>query len=257
MKKIVTTCLVMSFLLVACGGKSSDLTSQKKDDLNDENKVSIESIDDGETVNVSDNEVLEALSKINKADELKIKEAIFSLGKKKYTISVKENDEFIEVAEIKGKYAKITGDVFTMRDMDGNILATEKQIKRWGVKLNRLAVVYDHDDNIIGYIGEELDKMLSIGSLLHFYDSDKNEIGIFDQVNISLTGKKFNILKTDSEEEDYKISKDLMSTSDTYKIEVIDSSVISPIEVIFSVAIDDAISDAAEANKKKKKKNTN
>lgn len=227
---------------------------EKIDDSNEEETVSKETTNDIDTsMDEASDGVLGVLARINAADEIKVKEAMFSLGKKKYAISVKENDKFEEIAEIKGKYSKITGDVFTMKDMDGNILATEKQIKRWGVKLNRLAVVYDHEENVIGYIGEELDKILSIGSLLHFYNADKNEIAIFDQVNISLTGKKFNILKIDSDEEDYKIAKDLISTSDTYKIEVIDSSIISPIEVIFSVAIDDAISDAAEEKKKKKK----
>lgn len=87
---------------------------------------------------------------LNEAEKITIKEAFFSLNPH-YEVYVDNQ----QVGTVTGKYIQITGDVFTLADMNGNTYASEKQIKRWGIKLNRLAEVFDKEGKTVGFIGEE------------------------------------------------------------------------------------------------------
>ena len=84
------------------------------------------------------------LDRINKAKSVTIREEIISLNKS-YDIYADGK----KIANVSGKYISLTGDVFTLKDNSGKVLMSEKQIKRWGLKLNRAAQIYDADGNTI------------------------------------------------------------------------------------------------------------
>ena len=99
-------------------------------------------------------------------DESSLPEDYSSLIEEATTVNVKERfvsltktyDVYVdgkEIGSVSGEYVNITGDIFTLTDANGNEIAKEKQIKRWGVRLNRLANLMDQDGNTTGYIGEE------------------------------------------------------------------------------------------------------
>ena len=89
-------------------------------------------------------------SLIEEATTVNVKERFVSLTKT-YDVYVDGK----EIGSVSGEYVNITGDIFTLTDANGNEIAKEKQIKRWGVRLNRLANLMDQDGNTTGYIGEE------------------------------------------------------------------------------------------------------
>ena len=192
--------------------------------------------------------VQEELSKLANAKTIKVTTDIVSLNSG-HTIYV-DDDKF---GTINGKYVNITGDKFTFKSKDGTILASEKQIKRWNVKLNRLAEVYDFEGNIVGYIGEEKIKdMFKYGYVFHFYDKDKNEIGYTNKQFISLmdTYKIFNM----SDELCYEVKENFNLIQDSYDIEVINSNDIPAEQAIFFTSIVNAIRNA-DTNKKSNKNN--
>ena len=195
--------------------------------------------------------VQEELSKLANAKTIKVTTDIVSLNSG-HTIYV-DDDKF---GTINGKYVNITGDKFTFKSKDGTILASEKQIKRWNVKLNRLAEVYDFEGNIVGYIGEEKIKdMFKYGYVFHFYDKDKNEIGYTNKQFISLmdTYKIFNM----SDELCYEVKENFNLIQDSYDIEVINSNDIPAEQAIFFTSIVNAIrnADTSKKSNKNNKKN--
>lgn len=184
---------------------------------------------------------------LKSAKEIEIKESLISFGKK-YKLYVDNK----YVGEVTGKLINLFGDVFTLSDKDGHVLAKEKQIKRWHIKFNRSAVVMDPKDNITGYIGEEtFSKIFSIGYFFHFFNKDRKEIGTSDQVNISLLKK--NIFSNADGTTAYKVTKEFTLLSDTYTLKVTDSSKIPVYQAIFMVCIEDAIKDADKKAKAKAK----
>lgn len=184
---------------------------------------------------LTDEEVFELLED---AAEFEIEEAIVSIGKH-YTIYADGK----KIGTVTGKVITAFGDTFTFETVNGTLISYEDQVKRWGVKLNRAAIVYDAEDNIIGYIGEETEtKLFSIGYWFHFYDAEKNEIGTSDEVNISVL-KKNNFYNNDGELI-YKVEKQFTLLADKYLLTVEDSSEVSATMAIFMVCIEDAIHDA-------------
>lgn len=87
------------------------------------------------------------LDKINNANSVTIKENIISLNKS-YDVYIDGK----QIANVSGKYISLTGDVFTLKDNSGNTLMSEKQIKRWGIKLNRAAQIYDAKGNTVRFL---------------------------------------------------------------------------------------------------------
>lgn len=191
------------------------------------------------TVTQEEKEKFDFNTIIGEADTINIKENIFNFNKV-YKVSV-DNET---IGEINGEYINITGDIFTLTDKYDREIASEKQIKRWGIKLNRLAEVYDANGNVSGYIGEEkINDFFSLGRIMHFYDADKNEIGTCKQ-------KVFNILDEyviyDNEgNEDYRIKEEFTIMEPEYNIEVKDKdSIIKPTNAVFVTSILDAIRQA-------------
>lgn len=178
---------------------------------------------------------------VSDADEIKIKERIFNLNKV-YEIFVDGQT----IGRIDGKFVNVTGDVFTLTDREDNTIASEKQIKRWSIKLNRLAEVYDANNNVTGYIGEEVIKdFFKLGRMMHFYDANRNEIGTCEQ-------KVFNVfdeyvIYDNDGNEDYRIKEKVSLMAPEYNIEIKDKdSVIKPTDAIFVTSILDAIKSSSE-----------
>ena len=164
-------------------------------------------------------------------DESSLPEDYSSLIEEATTVNVKERfvsltktyDVYVdgkEIGSVSGEYVNITGDIFTLTDANGNEIAKEKQIKRWGVRLNRLANLMDQDGNTTGYIGEEyFTDFFSLSKYnFHIYDSNKNELGytqeeimsLYCEFNVynALTGEiLFNISKQPDMVDSYKIVK--------------------------------------------------
>lgn len=181
------------------------------------------------------------------ADEIVIKERNFAFNKS-YQVFV--NDEYI--ANVTGKYINVTGEVLSLKNISGDLIAKEKQIKRWGIKLNRLAEVYDNEENVTGYIGEEKIKdIFRIGYYFHFYDKDKNEIGTSDQV-FSLLKK--DVFYNEDKEEIYIVNKTFHLLKDCYTIHVKDTGEVLPEMAIFMTCIEDSI-EKADREKAKEEQN--
>lgn len=228
-KYIISLLIAINIIsLVGCKDSSNEVNTQTQE------KVIEEEFDFNKT--------------ITNANKIKVKEDIFNLNRV-YEISV--DDEVI--GKINGQYINITGDIFTLTDKNDKEIASEKQIKRWGVKLNRLAEIYDADGNVSGYIGEEvLNDFFNLGRIMHFYDKDKNEIGKCEQ-------KVFNYLDeyvvyNNDGNEDYRIKEQLTMVEPEYIIEVKDKeSIVKQTDVVFATSIIDAIKQAEEAKAKKSK----
>ena len=188
-------------------------------------------------------------SLLEEATTVKIKEKLISF-KKAYDIYVSGE----RIGTVSGKYVNITGDVFTFTDANGNEIAKEKQIKRWGIKLNRLARLMDPEGNATGYIGEEFfTDLLSLSKYnFHIYDEEKNELGYTKEKILSLF-YEFNIYNSISDEILFKISKKL-DIVDSYEIVKQKESDISMKDVVFLTCIVDAIEDSAEEKEDKDNK---
>ena len=139
-------------------------------------------------------------------------------------------------------------DVFTLKTIDGQVLAYEKEdirIKR--MSMNRLSNVYDANGNPTGSLKEN--KLKDFGKLkyiFHIYDEDGHEIGASEKFsNISFI-QTFKI-KDYSGQVEYDIDKKTIFNlfKDKYVISVQDNNPIVPLyKAIFVTCIEDAIGDA-------------
>lgn len=231
MKKIIIALLIASnMMLLSCDNNSIDYNI-----INSDNKQQLQEA------------IKEELFKLTNAKTIKITTDIISVNSG-HTVYI--NDE--EFGTINGKYINVTGDKFILKSKDGTVLASEKQIKRWNVKLNRLAEVYDFEGNVVGYIGEEKIKdMFKYGYVFHFYDKNKNEIGYTNKQFISLMDT-YNIYNM-SNELCYKVKENFNLIQDSYDIEVINSNDIPAEQAVFFTSIVNAIRNADTNNKNNNK----
>lgn len=188
--------------------------------------------------------------RLNKASEIFIEEANFSWGKH-YDIYVNED----EVAEVTGKNIKLWSDEFTLKTLDGKVLATEKENKRI-FRWNREAVFYDSKGKINGYIGEERwNDLFKWGYIFHFFDENKNEIGLSQK--IGRTAISFHQLYDNKGKVLYDIDKRFNLIRDAYTLSVKDKDSIIPLDhAILLVCIEDAIKDS-EVDKESKSSDSN
>lgn len=95
---------------------------------------------------------------MNISNEITLEKKIFSFKKHYYILS-----DGVLVGEVTGKLFPIFGDTLKLKDINGNLIKKENQIKRLGltqvklfnISINRLAQVKDSNGNITGYIGEQ------------------------------------------------------------------------------------------------------
>lgn len=179
-------------------------------------------------------------STLEAATEITISEHSISMGRD-YSILV--GDE--KVATVSGKDVRVVGgDVFTLKTLDGKVLAYEKEHKRW-LSLSRAASIYDGQGNLVGYFGEEKIKdLFSVHYVFHIYDSNKREVGKSKKLTNSCLGKH-DLLDAQGNV-DYKIDKRfVMVGGDKYVITIVDpKSEISRWAAILLTCIEDAIGDS-------------
>ena len=232
MKKVIVTLLIASnLMLLSCNNNSIN------------HNITNSSNQQQEAIKEESNIVQEELSKLANANTIKITTDVVSMNSG-HTVYI-DDEKF---GTIKGKYVNVTGDKFTFKSKNGTVLASEKQIKRWNVKLNGMAEVYDFEGNVVGYIGEEKIKdMFKYGYVFHFYDKDKNEIGYTNKQFISLmdTYKIYNM----SDELCYKVKENFNLIQDSYDIEVINSNDVPAEQAVFFTAIVNAIRNADSKKK--------
>lgn len=181
---------------------------------------------------------------INSATTITVQEYTISMGKD-YDILA----DGVKVATVSGKDVRfIAGDVFTLTTLDGKVLASEEEQKRYLLKFNRAAVVYDADKNTVGYLAEDrISSLFSLSYQFFFYDADRNEIGKSAKFTNSCLGTH-TITDADGNV-DYDVNKHLtLIGGDTYDISIKDpNSAINRFHVILLVCIEDAIADAQAA----------
>ena len=190
----------------------------------------------------------QSMKKLNNAKSIVIKKDLISIGKS-YDVEV-DGKSF---GSVDGDFIKITGDKFVLTNDDGTILSSEKQVKRWGVKLNRLAEVKNNKDETVGFIGEErLGDLLKWGFNFHFYDKSKTEIGYLKQdvFNIFSTFEIFNVKDNKLA---YEINANFSPIQAKYTITVHDDSVIPVDQAIYMTCILNAVNDSKKAENKKVK----
>lgn len=241
-KGLIIGAILSSIIFTGCSNQNA--SNNKDTSSSSATKVEQNVNESNKNTNSTAKDNIDLLKVLNEAKEIEVKEKMVSIGA---GYDVYADD--IHVGEIKGKYVNLTGDVFELKDLNGNVVKSEKQIKRWNMKLNRMAEVYDKDKNVSGYIGEEKIKdMFSWGYKFHFYDKDKNEIGYTDQKVLSFTDT-FKVYDVENNL-DYVIEGEFVSLTSSYDIEVNDASNIKAEDVVFYTAIQNEIT---RADKKKSK----
>lgn len=251
MKKICSIALgvVIILILVICTVKL-ELSNNYEEVVPVSNDLSLCDIKENSTMDLENNENTKSevynveenvLEKINNAEKVQIKEKIITLNKE-YGVYIDGK----EIATVSGKYVNITGDVFKLKDMSGKVLSSEKQIKRWGIKLNRLAKLMNNNEKVIGYVGEDVIKdFFAISKYkFHFYDENKNEYAYTKEKILSLL-YEFEIYNM-NDSQTYKIEKDFNLITDSYNITKMEDSELSMDKVIFLTCIVDSIMDSQE-----------
>lgn len=180
---------------------------------------------------------------MNLSNEITIEKKIFSFRKHYYILS-----DGVLVGEVTGKLFPIFGDTLNLKDVNGNIIKKESQIKRLGLtqvklfnlSINRLAQVEDDDGNITGYIGEQkLTDFWRLKRVEYFYDTNYKKLGKGIPDSIILC-RDYKIFDTDNNI-DYIIDGSIFSPTHKYKITINDTSDIDVEDAIFYTIIENSI----------------
>lgn len=180
------------------------------------------------------------ITTLNQAHTIEVRQGWFSLNKD-YKIYVDGE----KVGKVEGLYFNIFGERLVLEDLEGNIYGSEQQIKRWNIRLNRLAQVYSGTDETVGFIGEEvIQDFFRWGKTFHFYDTNRQEIAVSKQ-------KMFRIFPEFVIEDMegnalYKVKKRFSLFKTKYEISVYDTSVLPVEQSIFITCIIDAIKAAED-----------
>lgn len=227
-KKIIISCCVVAAL--AIGGGAIYFATRDSSPKNPKNMSA-------ESINTSYNN---SMAELNNAKQIVITKDLVSIGKS-YDIEVDGKD----FGDMDGEFIKITGDKFTLTNKDDVVLSTEKQIKRWGIKLNRLAEVSNNKGEVVGYIGEEkLSDLLKMGFNFHFYNKNKEEVGYLKQevFNIFDTFKIYNM----NDELCYEIKANFSPIVAKYTITVHNNKTIPVDQAIFMTGIINSVKPSKE-----------
>ena len=91
------------------------------------------------------------ITALTQSHTIEEKQSWFSFNKS-YNIYIDNH----HVGKVEGLYLNLLGERLVLSDLNGNIYGYEQQIKRWYVHLNRIAQVYNHENETVGFIGEEM-----------------------------------------------------------------------------------------------------
>lgn len=141
LNKIINTILIIIVLLVLCifflhQGQMNRVFGTKSTDLVNPKTQSFE-------------EILENSQKIT------MEKKLLSIRKHYYIMS-----DGVLIGEVRGKLFPFFGDTLELKDIHGNLIKKESQIKRLGltqiklfnVSIDRLAQIEDENNNVTGYI---------------------------------------------------------------------------------------------------------
>lgn len=180
---------------------------------------------------------------LSSSKEIAMEKKILSIRKHYYIMS-----DGVLIGEVKGKLFPFFGDVLELKDIHGNIIKKESQIKRLGltqvklfnVSIDRLAQIEDSTQTITGYIGEEkLKDWWKIKRIQYFYNSDFEKEGTGKPDSFFLN-KDFKIFDNDGEV-DYVIDGNFFSPTSNFTLDIIDNSDIAIEDVIFYTIIENSI----------------
>lgn len=175
--------------------------------------------------------------------EITMEKKILSIRKHYYIMS-----DGVLIGEVKGKLFPFFGDVLELKDIHGNMLRKESQIKRLGltqvklfnISIDRLAQIEDENSNVLGYIGEEkLKDWWKIKRIQYFYNSDFEKEGTGKPDSLFFN-KDFKIFDNEGEL-DYVIDGNFFSPTSKYTLDIIDTSDIDIEDVIFYTIIENSI----------------
>ncbi|WP_195987404.1 hypothetical protein [Clostridium sp. D53t1_180928_C8] len=177
------------------------------------------------------------------SNKITIEKKIFSFRKHYYILS-----DGVLVGEVTGKLFPIFGDTLKLKDINGNLIKKENQIKRMGLtqvklfnlSINRLAQVEDSNGNITGYIGEQkLTDFWRLKRVEHFYNSSYKKLGrgIPDSIILCRDYKIFD----NDDNVDYIIDGSIFSPTHKYKITINDTSDVDVEDAIFYTIIENSI----------------
>ncbi|MEG0132985.1 MAG: hypothetical protein RR891_01930 [Clostridium sp.] len=187
---------------------------------------------------------------LNSSEELQIEKKILSFRKHYYLLS-----DGILIGEVTGKLFPFFGDALELKDINGNLIKRESQIKRLGLtqvkgfnaSFSRLAEIKDSNSNITGYIGEEkLKDFFKLNHIQYFYDANFEKLGNA-KPDFFIFCKDYKVFDSDRNE-DYIINGSLFSPTSKYIIDIIDNSDVSVEDVVFYTIIENAIINSKMSN---------
>lgn len=247
LNKIINTILIIIVLLVLCifflhQGQMNRVFGTKSTDLVNPKTQSFE-------------EILENSQKIT------MEKKLLSIRKHYYIMS-----DGVLIGEVRGKLFPFFGDTLELKDIHGNLIKKESQIKRLGltqiklfnVSIDRLAQIEDENNNVTGYIGEEkLKDWWKIKRIQYFYNSDYEKEGS-GKPDSFFFNKDFKVF--DNEDNlDYIIDGNFFSPTSKFTLNIEDSSDIEIEDVIFYTIIENSIinsklNESSSSNSSKKTK---
>lgn len=192
------------------------------------------------TVNVNEEGLEEIL---DNSSEIRLERKIFSLKKHYYILC-----DGVLVGEVTGKVLPVFGDILELKDINGNLIKKEYQVKRMGptngkafnLSFDRLAEIKDKDDNVTSYIGEEKIKdLLKLNHNQYFYNSEYGKIGT-GKTDFFILCKDYKVYDNDKNI-DYVIDGNIFSLASKYTIYKKDSSNIDEEDIIFYTIIENSI----------------
>ncbi|SCK02274.1 Uncharacterised protein [uncultured Clostridium sp.] len=180
---------------------------------------------------------------IELSDKITMEKKLFSIRKHYYILS-----DGVLIGEVKGKLFPIFGDTLQLKDIHGNLIKKESQIKRLGltqvkvfnISINRLAKIEDANGNTTGYIGEQKQKdFWRLKRVQYFYDENHNKKGRAIP-NAILFCKDYKIFDNENNV-DYVIDGSYFSPTHKYIIEIKDKSNVDVEDAIFYTIIENSI----------------
>lgn len=182
------------------------------------------------------------LVQLNEASTITVKKSWFSFNKH-YKVYV----EGEKVGEMEGLYFNIFGERLVLKDLKGNVYGSEQQVKRFNVRLNRIAQVYNGADDPVGFIGEQVIRdFFRWGKTFHFYDTSFNEIAISKQRWFRIFSEY--MIEDMNGEMLYKVKKKWSLFTTTYEITIYNSTILPVEQALFLTVILNSIDEVDENN---------
>lgn len=178
------------------------------------------------------------LVQLNEASIITVKKSWFSFNKN-YQVYADGK----KVGEIQGLYFNILGERLVLKDLDGEVYGSEQQIKRWNVRLNRLAQVYNGADETVGFIGEQVvQDFFRFGKTFHFYDVNRGEIAVSKQKVFRVFPEY--VIEDMNDEKLYKVKKKFSLFRTTYEITIYNPDVLPVEQALFLTVILNSIDES-------------